>query len=143
VPPAPQQDRPQSAARAVLLLHTLPDASSHFDLLLERRPESGAPTPDPDDRRLITFRLPNPLPPASVTELEVERAPDHRAFYLDHEGPVSDARGHVQRAFTAHLTDLHETEDTVRATLSLDQSIIMIDAERIDSNRWRLLLTRS
>jgi hypothetical protein len=89
--------------RMVLLRHTLGDGSWHYDWLLDpagpgpgrrgRAPESGA-----DERRLITFRLSDRPDALSVAQvLHGVRLPDHRALYLDFEGPLSDGRGRVER----------------------------------------------
>lgn len=66
------------ARRIALLLHLLPDGTSHVDLLVAR----GA-NPAPEDRTVRTWRCanrPDRQPPGSV--LDLERIGDHRAFYL-------------------------------------------------------------
>ena len=83
--------------RCVILLHTLPDGTSHFDWMLETiGDESGEETAD--QRSLICFRSPkrpDELEPRE--EIAVERLPDHRRRYLDFEGPISGDRGQVKR----------------------------------------------
>lgn len=76
--------------RTVLLRHDLPDGSSHLDWLIERPNRT-------DERRLIAFRLmERPDQDASPAFLGT-RLPDHRAHYLDYEGPISGDRGRVTR----------------------------------------------
>ena len=67
-----------------VILHHTGIADPHFDVMFETMPGSA----------LTTFRLPAwpPTAPLAATPL-----PDHRAAYLDYEGPVSDNRGEVRR----------------------------------------------
>jgi hypothetical protein len=90
----------------VLLRHTLPDGSHHFDWLLSRCTLEMAAA-DPDARDVITLRLdtrPDLWTPHSEGEaLDAQQLPDHRRFYLTHEGNVAPAtpggplRGRVER----------------------------------------------
>ena len=74
---------------AVLLLHELPDGSSHYDWMIQR----------PGNGQLITFRvferIDQGTPPPH--HFEGKRLPDHRPEYLSYEGEVSDKRGTVTR----------------------------------------------
>lgn len=88
--------------RAVILRHDLPDGSWHYDWMIERSIPDLEPRPGPGpERRLLTFRLdPAPAPPPAdpaAGPFQADRLPDHRAHYLDHEGPVSGGRGTVTR----------------------------------------------
>lgn len=80
--------------RAVLLRHDVPGAGAHLDWLIER-PASRL------EHRLIAFRLATGSPPAPLDPragvVPAHRLPDHRAAYLDYEGPVSGGRGLVVR----------------------------------------------
>jgi hypothetical protein len=68
-----------------LLEHTVGEAV-HWDLLIEQ----------PEATGLATWRLAaNPIRAAGPTP--AERIADHRAVYLDYEGPLSDERGTVRR----------------------------------------------
>jgi hypothetical protein len=71
--------------RFVLLLHVLPDGSSHYDFLLERGDV------------LAAWRLPAPLAELPPEGAEAERLKNHRMVYLTHEGDVSGGRGTVRR----------------------------------------------
>ncbi len=81
----------------VLLLHSLPDGSSHFDLLLSTDPEPK----DADSRCLIALRLAVRLQLGEARSFAAERIGDHRAHYLEYEGPIdggaAGGRGGVRR----------------------------------------------
>lgn len=95
--------------RFVLLWHEVPSSfgkPSHWDLMLERDVDS--PAEPKNEHRLATwnlFELPTAWASAlaqPVSEdvsqevafpLTVKQLPDHRAHYLDYEGPVSKGRG--------------------------------------------------
>ena len=69
--------------RYVILRHDGID-HPHFDLMFETAPGSQLAT-----WRSDVWPITRPTP--------VERLPDHRAAYLDYEGPVSNNRGRVSR----------------------------------------------
>jgi hypothetical protein len=73
----------------VLLRHDLPDASHHYDWLVDIVGTEDAP--------LTTFRLPQPLHqlPAGCA-LAARRIADHRRVYLSYEGAIAGDRGSVQ-----------------------------------------------
>ena len=74
-----------TARRFVLLRHT-GHGATHFDFMIE------------DGDKLATWQFdqsPTPLKPGSA--LPCRRLADHRAAYLDYEGPVSGGRGNVCR----------------------------------------------
>lgn len=78
-----------------LLLHTLPDGTSHVDLLIA--PDAQAR--GDDERAIPTWRCqtrPDRAPPRS--ELSIERIGDHRARYLRLAEPcaLSEGRGRVE-----------------------------------------------
>lgn len=135
--------------RAVILRHDLPDGTWHYDWMIERmipdlepdRPSD--PTPDPDRRSLLTLRLdPAPDPPplaADPAPFLAERLPDHRAFYLDHEGPVSEGRGTVTRVAVGSGAVLRETPDE----LLLETTLVGVThrfrgTPTSDPRRWRI-----
>lgn len=97
--------------RTVVLEHTLPDGSVHFDWMIE--------TPDrADERRLATWRLPGWRP--DFTELAGERIGDHRAVYLHYEGPVSGGRGRVRRVAAGEVVGLELSADAARFEIRWD-----------------------
>ncbi len=76
--------------RFVILRHTgVP--TPHYDLMIESAP--GSP--------LLTWRVLTP-PEAWTRLLTAARLPDHRAAYLNYEGPISAGRGAVRRIDTGN-----------------------------------------
>lgn len=74
--------------RTVVLRHSQPDGSSHYDWMIEH--------PDRvDDRRLRTWRT--KLRPDRAAAFEGEQIGDHRAIYLEYEGDLGGGRGKVAR----------------------------------------------
>ena len=91
-----------STGLVVALRHTLPDGTSHIDLLIA---PPRAPC-DPIPERLLTYRLAaNPLCSAKDHSFNAERLPDHRSRYLDYEGDIGGGRGRVTRESSAPLAD--------------------------------------
>lgn len=83
--------------RTVLLRHILPDGSSHFDWMLA--------VDEPAIERMRTWRLVERPDEARVgSVLEVKPLVDHRATYLDFEGPLSGDRGRVEQVRTGWWT---------------------------------------
>lgn len=92
----------------VVLHHTLPDGSSHYDWLLE--PAEDAP--------LISLRVPARLSPGTFP---IERLPDHRRIYLTFQGEISGGRGTVTRIQQGTLLHIAASSTTVEAQLRDDQ----------------------
>ncbi len=130
----------RKTTRAVVLRHAMPDGAWHHDLLLERLPSSAQAANDPDDRRLIAFRVtPPPHDPATALA-GATRLADHRALYLDHEGPLTRSRGHVRRLATGSITALLESTDDLSASITFPAARVSLTASRTDDDRWRLEL---
>ena len=72
-------------APCVVLLHTLPDDSSHFDWLTARRDDPDAP--------LLSFRTSLRPDSPATRAFSATSLPDHRALYLEHEGPLEPREG--------------------------------------------------
>lgn len=75
--------------RFVVLLHESP-RGEHWDLMLET------------GERLTTWDVPPACGTDALDRLEsfrcrALRLPDHRAMYLEYEGPISEGRGSVRR----------------------------------------------
>ncbi len=92
----------------VLLRHTLPDGSHHFDWVLATCPLEDARA-EPDVRDAVTFRVPNrvdqEVASGGARRLLGERLADHRRRYLwftGELGPGTDgaARGRVDPVAT-------------------------------------------
>lgn len=74
--------------QSVVLLHKQPSCTDHFDWLIDQ-PKLDA------DHRLLTFR--SSSRPDQSDSFIAQQAPDHRAIYLNYEGPISNNRGEVTR----------------------------------------------
>jgi hypothetical protein len=91
---------------AVLLLHELPDGTSHYDWMIgPDRPGGAAPA------GLISFRVSERidllggggLDGRGALRFGALRLPEHRAAYLTLEGEVSGGRGRVKRLAQGEL----------------------------------------
>lgn len=90
--------------RAVVLEHTLPDGSRHFDWMIERL-EPGT------ERRLCTWRTEHR--PDVAGRFRGERIGDHRAAYLEFEGELSENRGRVVRLASGAAAWRHRDEGRI------------------------------
>jgi hypothetical protein len=103
--------------RFVLLRHDYPFL--HWDFLLE-----GEPTAPCRTWRFAAI-------PVLGETIAAERLPDHRAHYLDYEGPVSGNRGTVWREQAGTYEILNESPERLELEL------------RNASGRWLLDLCRT
>lgn len=87
----------------VLLRHDTPEGGWHFDWMLQPAPH--AP--------LITFRVMHDPTDPAVHDFPAERLPDHRAAYLDYEGPVSNNRGRVTRIAAGLAAIVRDDADAI------------------------------
>lgn len=146
--------RPGAAARTVLLRHTLPDGSHHFDWMIE--------APLARERRLVTFRAdsaailsrpprppetprlqtpppptgPHPEPVSPPAALSITSIGDHRAAYLEYEGEMAGGRGVVERVACGVATILSLRPDGLDLTIKWES-----DAERRPARLARLRKT--
>jgi hypothetical protein len=81
-----------------VILHHVMASGEHWDLMLETGP------------KLATWQLSSPPPPRADRPIEARRIADHRAAYLEYEGPVSGERGHVRRVDGGRFRLLMESE---------------------------------
>jgi hypothetical protein len=95
------QDHLQVMARFVILEHDFPQR--HWDLMLEA---SGV---------LRTWRLARC--PRAGSEVPAQPSVDHRAEYLDYEGPVSGGRGTVVRWDHGEFTWQEQSPDRLEIRL--------------------------
>ena len=125
--------------RWVLLWHECPPeyrGGSHWDLMLER--ENVA-----DERRLATWSLSN-LPAGwpgaatdAATDVDAVMLDDHRAAYLDYEGPVSGDRGEVTRVVSGEVMWVEEAEQRVVVELRGERrGELRLECDATD--QWRL-----
>lgn len=111
----------------VLLRHTLPDGSWHFDWLLGRCGLDEAKS-TPDVRDVVAMRVfgrVDAAAPGPGDQGVAERLPDHRRLYLWHEGEVSGGRGVVERVACGSWRGVLETGGGLRFEA------------RFDGGRWR------
>ena len=80
---------PSVVLKTVLLLHTLPDHSRHYDWLIQRDADPGILVP--------TFRIEQRIDIGAPCTFLAERIADHRSLYLDYEGEITGGRGEVAR----------------------------------------------
>jgi hypothetical protein len=107
--------------RFVILEHDHP--SLHWDLMLEM------------GTVLRTWRL--SAPPSGGGTIAVEPLGDHRAIYLDYEGPVSGNRGTVRRWDAGSYDDFVETVDETVFRLQGTKVRVRCSIVRVASG-WKL-----
>lgn len=119
--------------RLVLLRHDVPDdfgRSSHWDLLLERADDCWTWALD---------ELPAVLNvgtgPAMVT---ATRLADHRKYYLDYEGPVSDGRGHVTRVLVGTYELVSHSESHVEIDATVNEKLDRLRFDCLQHQTWNL-----
>jgi hypothetical protein len=88
----------------VLLLHELADGSSHYDWMVE----VPGGTVAVGGAGLMTFRVAVRIDGDGVKGFSAERLGDHRAVYLDYEGPISGGRGRVARVAAGEVEGVRE-----------------------------------
>ncbi len=116
-------------SRYALLLHALPDGTSHYDLLLEH------------GDALAAWRLPAPpaqLPPEGA---EASALQAHRPLYLDYEGEVSGGRGTVRRvdAGTYEAMTWDDSRVVVRVEGASAHGVLEVEAH--PGGTWRVRFT--
>lgn len=96
--------------KTVILIHTLPDGTSHYDWLIDQ------PTLDAE-HRLLTFRCqtrPDILAEPGFIGVAL---PNHRAMYLAYEGAISGDRGSVVRVADGEVQDLAVSDRRLQARI--------------------------
>ena len=138
--PNPDSEQPSTnhpTTQAVVLRHTLPDSTEHYDWFIEIPNRT-------DEYRLRAFRSEtNPASWHSGQLFHVEHSPDHRAHYLSHEGPIGQDRGSVQRVATGvceQFLEPHSSEVELRiswkSALGRAAELKHYWGKSIGSNRW-------
>src|SRR5262245_48918907 len=139
-------------ARMVLLLHELPDGSSHYDWMIQKPsvPVVGAvrgtgAEPGPEERCLITFRVTERIDLPQVQGFLAERLADHRYAYLDYEGPISGNRGSVRRMAEGFVQSVEELakEGTISVRCSFAGGGEGVWNGVLLGDRWRFAALRS
>ncbi|HPF40642.1 MAG TPA: DNA polymerase ligase N-terminal domain-containing protein [Phycisphaerae bacterium] len=122
---------PTTTGRFVVLFHSHPGEGDHFDLMIER----GA--------ALATWRV--EAPPEACRErgaLDCLRLADHRATYLEYEGPISGNRGEVSRHDAGRFEILDQSSGGFVIRLSGDRTVGVFVLEIVEgaASQWRLRL---
>ncbi len=123
--------------QTVVLQHTLPGGSSHHDWLIDQ-PRIA------HEKRLLSFRC-QTRPDRATEPFSALQLPPHRAHYLEYQGPVSPARGHVTRVATGEVLRLDHAVDTISLSVRWDDRLIHYTAlpatpsEPSEHPRWRFL----
>lgn len=131
-------------SRFVLLRHDCPADyrdGPHWDWMLER-------ADDDAEHRLATWSLLDlpeawaallGLPPTGGESVEATRLPDHRAAYLDYEGPVSGGRGEVRRLAGGAIGWVESTVDRVVVRIESPSPLAgVVTLELGAESAWRL-----
>ncbi len=113
----------------VLLEHETPDGARHFDWLIERPGVA-------DEHRLIAFRCAHD--PTRDAPIPAERMPDHRALYLDYEGPIAGDRGSVRRLWRRRCLLRSPHEDRFEVSFTRNGCPRRLIAEALDGGLWRV-----
>lgn len=108
--------------RCVVLLHTLPDGSSHFDWLIDQPRLT-------QEHRLLAWRC-STRPDEPMAPFSAHQMPDHRAHYLTYQGPLTDNRGQVQRVAVGEVIALTATADHADLTIRWKNATVRYHADR-------------
>ena len=116
--------------RTVILRHTLPDGSWHYDWLVQRAGLALVPTwrtgqSRPDD--------------AAVESFEAERIGDHRAMYLDYEGEVSGGRGSVERVASGEVIEVEWGDGSLVLSVGFEGRAVRLVGRAIQESTWRFV----
>lgn len=112
----------------VLLLHELPDGSSHYDWLLSR---AGGGS-------LVTFRLFERLDLYPVPAFRAERLADHREAYLTYEGPIAGGRGRVRRLASGTCRIIEESAERFEAAVRIGSATGVVRGVRGRNSLWMM-----
>ena len=136
--------------RTVLLEHTLPDGSAHYDWLIERPhspphfPPHSPPHAPPSAHTpmaLISFRLDTRIDLDAPASFSARRIADHRPIYLTYEGPISRGRGSVRRLAAGNCSVTRNTPNGLTLRLDLGNAHGIAHGVPIDGNLWRFTIT--
>jgi len=120
--------------RAVVLEHTLPDGTAHFDWMIEH-PSLGV------EHRLLTWRTGER--PDRADRFEGSRIGHHRAAYLLHEGPVSGGRGSVRRLASGTVCWERLEEACLIVSIRWSEADIRVyEGRSEDGAEWQFVVRR-
>ena len=118
--------------RTVILKHTLPDGSWHYDWLIQVKQDDAMP--------VITFRTGHRRPD-EVGQFEAQQIGDHRAFYLDYQGPISEARGEVIRVAAGEVVSAAISGAAFAFVMVFDDRKLEYAGVPIGQGRWSVTVT--
>ena len=101
--------------RFVVHYHIMPPTSyrpDHWDLMLENRTSE---TFNPEERTLLTWALESQLFVGRT--VKAKQLDNHRAWFLDNDGELSDGRGFVTRQLSGEFEWLANGNDVKRIKL--------------------------
>jgi len=120
--------------KTVQLRHRLPDGSSHIDWMLATDAAAARP--------VVTFRLASPIHRLEPGQnLAAERIGEHRAMYLDYEGPVSGNRGTVSRLAAGQMQRWQpaaDAEPAAGAAKAAEGGIAADETDQTGPTAWQL-----
>jgi hypothetical protein len=111
------------------VVHHTGIAEPHFDVMFETAPGSA----------LTTFRLPLWPPAARLAAVPLA---EHRAAYLDYEGPVSGNRGEVRRVQSGTCHVVSNASGWV-LDFSPTRDLTSLHLERDATGAWTAVLCRT
>jgi len=115
--------------RTVLLLHTLPDHSRHYDWLIQR---------DADPEILVpTFRIEQRIDFGSSSTFLAERIADHRSLYLAYEGAIAGGRGVVARIAQGQVQIRNWLPEKIDLSLIFDGRSRSVVGVAVGGAMWR------
>ena len=103
--------------RFVVHYHIMPPTShrpDHWDLMLENRTSE---TFNPEERTLLTWALESQLFVGRT--VKAKQLDNHRAWFLDNDGELSDGRGFVTRQLSGEFEWLANGNDVKRIKFKL------------------------
>ena len=127
--------------RFVVLHHVMPplsDRPDHWDLMLEK--ESSAVL-DPAEKTLETWAL--DAQPSIGRTIGARKLPDHRAYYLDNDGPLSDDRGVVTRQMCGEFEWILNGLDKKQIKLFTEDQIWTLIIRKVNSVDFEVEITES
>jgi len=119
--------------RTVILKHSLPDGSWHYDWLIQINQDDAMP--------LLTFRTGHRRPD-ELGNFQAERISDHRAFYLDYEGPISEGRGEVIRVAAGEVVSAAISRSAFAVVLAFDDRKLEFAGAPIGEGRWSVTVAK-
>ena len=117
--------------RTVILKHTLPDGSWHYDWFIQISEDATRP--------VLSFRTGHSQPD-SVVEFEAHRLRDHRAMYLDYEGAVSENRGDVVRVGSGEVVSF-AFDESYEFVLCFGGRNLAYFGQQLEDCHWRFIAT--